>query len=107
MALPPTEAPAAPGLCSLAPAGQRNDWCSTLQQKVTEQRLLSPRPPVSSSVKPLQRSGYLELKGYKSKVFAALILSELWLYKSEQVREPYLGGFLVYRFQNIQVWFCT
>ncbi|KAL8194411.1 UNVERIFIED_CONTAM: hypothetical protein K2H54_016935 [Gekko kuhli] len=65
--------------------GQRNDWCSTLQQKVTEQRLLSPRPPLGGSVKPLQRSGYLELKGYKSKVFAVLILSELWLYKSEQV----------------------
>nr|XP_056718279.1 LOW QUALITY PROTEIN: arf-GAP with Rho-GAP domain, ANK repeat and PH domain-containing protein 3 [Euleptes europaea] len=63
---------------------QRNIWCSTLQQKVTEQRLLSPRPPLSSGGKPLQKSGYLELKGYKSKVFVALILSELWLYKSEQ-----------------------
>uniref|UniRef100_A0ACB8EBP5 Uncharacterized protein n=1 Tax=Sphaerodactylus townsendi TaxID=933632 RepID=A0ACB8EBP5_9SAUR len=63
---------------------QRNDWCSTLQRKVTEQRLLSPRPPPSSSGKLIQKSGYLELKSYKSKVFVALILSELWLYKSEQ-----------------------
>ncbi|XP_054841139.1 arf-GAP with Rho-GAP domain, ANK repeat and PH domain-containing protein 3 isoform X2 [Eublepharis macularius] len=61
----------------------RNDWCSTLQQKVAEQRLLSPRPPLSGGML-LQKSGCLELKGYKSKVFVALILSEMWLYKSEQ-----------------------
>lgn len=32
-----------------------------------------------------QKSGTLELKGQKSKVFAALSLTEMWLYKSEQV----------------------
>lgn len=32
-----------------------------------------------------QKSGILELKGQKSKVFAALSLPEMWLYKSEQV----------------------
>ncbi|XP_053106226.1 arf-GAP with Rho-GAP domain, ANK repeat and PH domain-containing protein 3 isoform X2 [Hemicordylus capensis] len=62
---------------------QRNEWRSTLQQKVTEQRLLSPRPSLRSS-SPLQKSGYLELKGYKSKLFVVLALAEMWLYKSEQ-----------------------
>ncbi|KAJ6655462.1 hypothetical protein lerEdw1_005163 [Lerista edwardsae] len=62
---------------------QRNEWCSTLQQKVTEQRLLFPRPCLRSTAH-LQKFGYLELKGYKSKLFVVLILAEMWLYKSEQ-----------------------
>ncbi|XP_066480097.1 arf-GAP with Rho-GAP domain, ANK repeat and PH domain-containing protein 3 isoform X2 [Tiliqua scincoides] len=62
---------------------QRNEWCSTLQQKVTEQRLLYPRPCLRSTAH-LQKFGYLELKGFKSKLFVALILAEMWLYKSEQ-----------------------
>lgn len=41
-----------------------------------------PRPANTSHC---QKSGTLELKGQKSKVFAALSLPEMWLYKSEQV----------------------
>ncbi|XP_062986114.1 arf-GAP with Rho-GAP domain, ANK repeat and PH domain-containing protein 3 [Elgaria multicarinata webbii] len=63
---------------------QRNEWCSTLQQKVSEQRLLCPRPCLSSNRTHFQKFGYLELKGYKSKLFVVLILAEMWLYKSEQ-----------------------
>ncbi|XP_061441954.1 arf-GAP with Rho-GAP domain, ANK repeat and PH domain-containing protein 3 isoform X2 [Rhineura floridana] len=63
---------------------QRNEWCRILQQKVTEQRLLSPRPCLSSSAH-LHKFGYLELKGYKSKLYVALLLAEMWLYKSEQL----------------------
>lgn len=65
-------------------AAQRNEWCSTLQKKVTDQRLggSRPRPPNTAHC---QKSGTLELKGQKSKVFAALSLPEMWLYKSEQV----------------------
>uniref|UniRef100_A0A8C3K9C5 ArfGAP with RhoGAP domain, ankyrin repeat and PH domain 3 n=1 Tax=Calidris pygmaea TaxID=425635 RepID=A0A8C3K9C5_9CHAR len=60
---------------------QRNEWCSTLQKKVTEQRLVGSRPRPTAHC---QKSGTLELKGQKSKVFAALSLPEMWLYKSEQ-----------------------
>ncbi|KAH0618161.1 hypothetical protein JD844_017148 [Phrynosoma platyrhinos] len=63
---------------------QRDEWCNTLQQKVTEQRLLCSRPCLGSSNSRFQKFGYLELKGYKSKIFVVLILAEMWLYKSEQ-----------------------
>ncbi|XP_076993377.1 arf-GAP with Rho-GAP domain, ANK repeat and PH domain-containing protein 3 [Tamandua tetradactyla] len=61
---------------------QRNTWCSTLQSCLKEQRLLGhPRPP--QPPRPL-RTGMLELRGHKAKVFAALSPGELALYKSEQ-----------------------
>ncbi|NWQ89575.1 ARAP3 protein, partial [Burhinus bistriatus] len=62
---------------------QRNEWCSTLQKKVMDQRLVGSRPRPANTAH-CQKSGTLELKGQKSKVFAALNLSEMWLYKSEQ-----------------------
>ncbi|XP_050819407.1 arf-GAP with Rho-GAP domain, ANK repeat and PH domain-containing protein 3 [Gopherus flavomarginatus] len=62
---------------------QRNEWCSTLQRKVAEQRLVSPQPRWASSTH-CQKCGTLELKGHKSKLFAALSLSNMWLYKNEQ-----------------------
>ncbi|XP_030683257.1 arf-GAP with Rho-GAP domain, ANK repeat and PH domain-containing protein 3 isoform X6 [Nomascus leucogenys] len=61
---------------------QRDTWCSTLQSCLKEQRLLGhPRPP--QPPRPL-RTGMLELRGHKAKVFAALSPGELALYKSEQ-----------------------
>uniref|UniRef100_A0A4X2K017 ArfGAP with RhoGAP domain, ankyrin repeat and PH domain 3 n=1 Tax=Vombatus ursinus TaxID=29139 RepID=A0A4X2K017_VOMUR len=61
---------------------QRDNWCSTLQSRLKEQRLLgNPRPP--HPPRPL-RTGILELRGHKAKVFAALSPGELGLYKSEQ-----------------------
>ncbi|XP_013367707.1 PREDICTED: arf-GAP with Rho-GAP domain, ANK repeat and PH domain-containing protein 3 isoform X4 [Chinchilla lanigera] len=61
---------------------QRDMWCSTLQSCLKEQRLLGhPRPP--HPPRPL-RTGMLELRGHKAKVFAALSPGELALYKSEQ-----------------------
>ncbi|KAM8765163.1 arf-GAP with Rho-GAP domain, ANK repeat and PH domain-containing protein 3 isoform 1-T1 [Rhynchonycteris naso] len=61
---------------------QRDTWCSTLQSCLKEQRLQghprTPQPP-----RPL-RTGMLELRGHKAKVFAALSPGELALYKSEQ-----------------------
>ncbi|KAM6380114.1 arf-GAP with Rho-GAP domain, ANK repeat and PH domain-containing protein 3 isoform 2-T4 [Pluvialis apricaria] len=62
---------------------QRNEWCSTLQKKVMDQRLVGSRPRPANTAH-CQKSGTLELKGQKSKVFAALSLPEMWLYKSEQ-----------------------
>ncbi|XP_056677673.1 arf-GAP with Rho-GAP domain, ANK repeat and PH domain-containing protein 3 isoform X2 [Monodelphis domestica] len=62
---------------------QRDNWCSTLQSRLKEQRLLgNPRPP--HPPRPL-RTGTLELRGHKAKVFAALSPGELGLYKSEQL----------------------
>uniref|UniRef100_A0A5F9CEB2 ArfGAP with RhoGAP domain, ankyrin repeat and PH domain 3 n=1 Tax=Oryctolagus cuniculus TaxID=9986 RepID=A0A5F9CEB2_RABIT len=61
---------------------QRDTWCSTLQSCLKELHLLgSPRPP--QLPRPL-RTGMLELRGHKAKVFAALSPGELALYKSEQ-----------------------
>nr|KAF6346153.1 ArfGAP with RhoGAP domain, ankyrin repeat and PH domain 3 [Pipistrellus kuhlii] len=61
---------------------QRDTWCSTLQSCLKEQRLLGhPRTP--QLPRPL-RTGMLELRGHKAKVFAALSPGELALYKSEQ-----------------------
>ncbi|XP_029142567.1 arf-GAP with Rho-GAP domain, ANK repeat and PH domain-containing protein 3 [Protobothrops mucrosquamatus] len=63
---------------------QRHEWCSTLQQKVTDRQNLCPPTCLNSSSTHFQKRGYLELKGYKSKLFVILILGETWLYKSEQ-----------------------
>ncbi|KAM8798891.1 arf-GAP with Rho-GAP domain, ANK repeat and PH domain-containing protein 3 [Eudromia elegans] len=62
---------------------QRNEWCSTLQKKVVDQRSVGTRPRPANTAH-CQKSGTLELKGQKSKVFATLSLPEMWLYKSEQ-----------------------
>ncbi|XP_040310317.1 arf-GAP with Rho-GAP domain, ANK repeat and PH domain-containing protein 3 isoform X3 [Herpailurus yagouaroundi] len=68
---------------------QRDTWCSTLQSCLREQRLLShPRPP--QPPRPL-RTGMLELRGHKAKVFAALSPGELALYKSEQAFSSGIG----------------
>lgn len=68
---------------------QRDTWCATLQSCLKEQRLLGhPRPP--QPPRPL-RTGMLELRGHKAKVFAALSPGELALYKSEQVRRAGRG----------------
>ncbi|NXW95739.1 ARAP3 protein, partial [Alopecoenas beccarii] len=68
---------------------QRNEWCSTLQKVMDQHRGGSrPRPANTSHC---QKSGTLELKGQKSKVFAALSLPEMWLYKSEQFFKMGIG----------------
>ncbi|XP_065704994.1 arf-GAP with Rho-GAP domain, ANK repeat and PH domain-containing protein 3 isoform X1 [Patagioenas fasciata] len=68
---------------------QRNEWCSTLQKVMDQHRGSSrPRPANTSHC---QKSGTLELKGQKSKVFAALSLPEMWLYKSEQFFKMGIG----------------
>ncbi|NWR80988.1 ARAP3 protein, partial [Centropus unirufus] len=69
---------------------QRNEWCSTLQKKVMDQRLVGTRPRPANTAH-CQKSGTLELKGQKSKVFAALSLPEMWLYKSEQFFKMGIG----------------
>ncbi|NXD44612.1 ARAP3 protein, partial [Copsychus sechellarum] len=73
---------------------QRNEWCSTLQKKVMEQRLVGSRPRPANTAH-CQKSGTLELKGQKSKVFAALSLPEMWLYKSEQFFKMGIAMFFI------------
>uniref|UniRef100_A0A8D0F849 ArfGAP with RhoGAP domain, ankyrin repeat and PH domain 3 n=1 Tax=Strix occidentalis caurina TaxID=311401 RepID=A0A8D0F849_STROC len=73
---------------------QRNEWCSTLQKKVMDQRLVGSRPRPANTAH-CQKSGTLELKGQKSKVFAALSLPGMWLYKSEQFFKMGIGICLI------------
>lgn len=65
-------------------AALRQRWVGILQEHVRDQlvfgrRRFGPGPHC-------QKQGFLELKGTKSKVYAAIIMEEIWLYKSEQVR---------------------
>ncbi|KAM3926368.1 arf-GAP with Rho-GAP domain, ANK repeat and PH domain-containing protein 3 [Leptodactylus fuscus] len=71
---------------------QRSEWCSTIQNRVKEQRMLNQHP---RSTGIFSRAGYLELKGYKSKVFAVLTADELWLHKNEQFFKMGIGMFVI------------
>ncbi|XP_063784629.1 arf-GAP with Rho-GAP domain, ANK repeat and PH domain-containing protein 3 isoform X1 [Pseudophryne corroboree] len=73
---------------------QRCEWCSTIQNRVKEQRMFNPRAR-SSCVFTGQRSGYLELKGFKSKIFAVLTTDELWVHKNEQYFRMGIGMFVI------------
>lgn len=62
---------------------QRTKWCSILQEWVKEQMVFCrPRFGPGSHC---QKNGFLELKGIKSKIYAAIITEQIWLYKNEQV----------------------
>uniref|UniRef100_A0A8B9K3A6 ArfGAP with RhoGAP domain, ankyrin repeat and PH domain 3 n=1 Tax=Astyanax mexicanus TaxID=7994 RepID=A0A8B9K3A6_ASTMX len=68
---------------------QRNKWCSVLQERVKEQMVFGrPRFGPGSHC---QKSGFLELKGTKSKIYAAIITEQIWLYKSEQCFKTGIG----------------
>ncbi|XP_078509640.1 arf-GAP with Rho-GAP domain, ANK repeat and PH domain-containing protein 3 isoform X3 [Lissotriton helveticus] len=68
----------------------KTEWCTMLQNKVREHRMIFPRPRYGSSAN-FQKSGFLELKGYKSKVFTVLARDEVWLYKNEQFFKMGIG----------------
>lgn len=65
-------------------AALRRRWVATLQEHVRDQLVFGRRRFGPGSH--CQKQGVLELKGTKSKVYAAIIMEEIWLYKSEQVR---------------------
>ncbi|XP_068133808.1 arf-GAP with Rho-GAP domain, ANK repeat and PH domain-containing protein 3 isoform X2 [Hyperolius riggenbachi] len=73
---------------------QRMEWCSRIQNKVKEQRMLNLRLRTSCLVFS-QKSGYLELKGYKSKIFAVLTTDEVWIHKNEQFFRMGIGMFVI------------
>ncbi|MGH0166646.1 UNVERIFIED_CONTAM: hypothetical protein FKN15_057537 [Acipenser sinensis] len=61
---------------------QRNEWSSTLQNRVKDQLVFS-RPQFGPGSH-CQKSGYLELKGTKSKIYVAINTDQVWLHKNEQ-----------------------
>uniref|UniRef100_A0A8C1WDW7 ArfGAP with RhoGAP domain, ankyrin repeat and PH domain 3 n=1 Tax=Cyprinus carpio TaxID=7962 RepID=A0A8C1WDW7_CYPCA len=67
---------------------QRSKWCSTLQERVKEQ-LVFGRPRFGPGSH-CQKSGFLELKT-KSKIYTAIIMEQIWLYKSEQCFKNGIG----------------
>ncbi|XP_052006230.1 arf-GAP with Rho-GAP domain, ANK repeat and PH domain-containing protein 3-like isoform X2 [Xyrauchen texanus] len=68
---------------------QRSTWCSTLQERVKEQLVFGyPRFGPGSHC---QKRGFLELKGTKSKIYTAIIMEQIWLYKSEQCFKNGIG----------------
>ncbi|XP_051514246.1 arf-GAP with Rho-GAP domain, ANK repeat and PH domain-containing protein 3-like isoform X2 [Myxocyprinus asiaticus] len=72
---------------------QRTKWCSTLQERVKEQ-LVFGRPRFGPGSH-CQKSGFLELKGTKSKIYTAIIMEQIWLYKSEQCFKNGIGITLI------------
>uniref|UniRef100_A0A8C9Y6P4 ArfGAP with RhoGAP domain, ankyrin repeat and PH domain 3 n=1 Tax=Sander lucioperca TaxID=283035 RepID=A0A8C9Y6P4_SANLU len=60
----------------------RRRWVCTLQEHVRDQLVFGRRCFGAGS--PCQRHGALELKGTKSKVYAAINTEQIWIYKSQQ-----------------------
>uniref|UniRef100_A0A8C5P6W5 ArfGAP with RhoGAP domain, ankyrin repeat and PH domain 2 n=1 Tax=Leptobrachium leishanense TaxID=445787 RepID=A0A8C5P6W5_9ANUR len=58
--------------------GDRQDWVKTMQYAL---KLQSKKYPLLHNS---EKNGYLELKGYKSKMFTALNGNKLWISKSKQ-----------------------
>ncbi|XP_007496642.1 arf-GAP with Rho-GAP domain, ANK repeat and PH domain-containing protein 2 isoform X1 [Monodelphis domestica] len=65
---------------------ERNDWITILLNALKSQ----PLAPQSRAVLP-EKCGYLELRGYKAKIFTALNGSNVWLCKNEQDFKSGLG----------------
>ncbi|XP_029917727.1 arf-GAP with Rho-GAP domain, ANK repeat and PH domain-containing protein 3 [Myripristis murdjan] len=71
----------------------RQRWVGTLQGRVKEQ-LVFGRPRFGPGAH-CQKHGFLELKGTKSKVYAAINTEQIWLYKSEQCFRNGIGITLI------------
>lgn len=65
---------------------ERNDWINTILSALKSHTDTSQARP---TVAP-ERSGYLELKGYKAKIFTLLQGNNVWICKNEQVKVLYL-----------------
>lgn len=65
---------------------ERNDWISVLLSALKSQSVSSQ----SQTVVP-EKSGYLELRGYKAKIFTVLSGNSVWLCKNEQDFKSGLG----------------
>lgn len=60
---------------------ERNDWISVLLSALKSPSLTS---QLQAAVSP-EKCGYLELRGYKAKIFTVLRGNSVWLCKNEQV----------------------
>lgn len=60
---------------------ERNDWISILLNALKSQ---SPASQSQAAPAP-EKCGYLELRGYKAKIFTVLSGNSVWLCKNEQV----------------------
>lgn len=65
---------------------ERNDWVNTVLNALKSQSDNNSRS--RTSVTP-EKSGYLELKGYKAKIFILLQGNTVWICKNEQVNFSY------------------
>ncbi|XP_006895477.1 PREDICTED: arf-GAP with Rho-GAP domain, ANK repeat and PH domain-containing protein 2-like [Elephantulus edwardii] len=65
---------------------ERNDWISILLNALKSQSLTSQTPAVAP-----EKCGYLELRGYKAKIFTVLRGNSVWLCKNEQDFKSGLG----------------
>ncbi|XP_045690376.1 arf-GAP with Rho-GAP domain, ANK repeat and PH domain-containing protein 2 isoform X1 [Phyllostomus hastatus] len=65
---------------------ERNDWMSILLNALKSQS-----PSQSQTVAPPDKCGYLELRGYKAKIFTVLSGNSVWLCKNEQDFKSGLG----------------
>ncbi|XP_037685477.1 arf-GAP with Rho-GAP domain, ANK repeat and PH domain-containing protein 2 isoform X2 [Choloepus didactylus] len=66
---------------------ERNDWISILLNALKSQSLTSK----SQAVVAPEKCGYLELRGYKAKIFTVLSGNSVWLCKNEQDFKSGLG----------------
>ncbi|XP_008579657.1 PREDICTED: arf-GAP with Rho-GAP domain, ANK repeat and PH domain-containing protein 2 [Galeopterus variegatus] len=66
---------------------ERNDWISILLNALKSQSLTSQ----SQTVVTPEKCGYLELRGYKAKIFTVLSGNSVWLCKNEQDFKSGLG----------------
>nr|XP_015205365.1 PREDICTED: arf-GAP with Rho-GAP domain, ANK repeat and PH domain-containing protein 3 isoform X1 [Lepisosteus oculatus]XP_015205366.1 PREDICTED: arf-GAP with Rho-GAP domain, ANK repeat and PH domain-containing protein 3 isoform X1 [Lepisosteus oculatus] len=73
--------------------GLRYDWCRTLQNRVKDQQVTSRHRFGPGSH--CQKSGYLELKGTKSKIYVAINTDQVWLHKNEQCFKNGIGITLI------------
>lgn len=66
---------------------ERNDWVNTMLNAL---KLQSDNNSQSRTSVATEKSGYLELKGYKAKVFILLQGNTVWISKNEQVNFSYV-----------------
>ncbi|XP_041440596.1 arf-GAP with Rho-GAP domain, ANK repeat and PH domain-containing protein 1 isoform X4 [Xenopus laevis] len=70
----------------------RNDWVKAFKQVVQEKRnRLSTYQPVAASSVGADKSGLLELRGFRNKVYVEVVMDKVFLYKSAEDRASGVG----------------
>ncbi|XP_061846141.1 arf-GAP with Rho-GAP domain, ANK repeat and PH domain-containing protein 1 isoform X2 [Colius striatus] len=63
---------------------ERKEWMRMLQQVAEEQRSRDPGRTSLASAQPVDKSGFLELRGFKHKLFVAVAGDRVFLYKNAE-----------------------